>query len=367
MPKPSLEPVVDEIYQARLYPWQSNLWQQLFVYNLQQEQFPQALLLAGVSGTGKKSLAFYLARSLLCQTPQNSENDAYQPCNHTVIKHRCRSCQLFGLGNHPDLYHISTPDDKKIIPVDNIRALIEWSVLSSQLNGRKVTIIEPAEALNINAANSLLKTLEEPTENSIIILVTHNKQMLLPTIRSRCQIIDITMPDQQQALSWLQHQGVAEAPLMLSLVSGAPLSAQAMAQNNELEVRRHIIEQLLSINNAGVDPVSVAEQLFKSTKVKADVSKSRAKKTLAIASYSIIYWFDSVIIDLIRLTYSVADSRINNIDYAEDLRQLSKRLYLRKLLKLSDSINKAYLELQGQTNLNLLFEQLLIDWHNCRQ
>jgi len=359
---------IPEYYQSSYcYPWQSALWKQLY-NNRSVEQFPHALLFSGVSGIGKKQLAFYLARALLCQSPQNnSHNGQLEPCQQHEEQTLCRSCQLFSVASHPDCYHISTPPDKKVIPVDAIRELIQWSVLSSQLDGKKVIIIEPAEAMNINAANSLLKTLEEPVADTIIILLSSKKQALPATIRSRCRPIDIQLPDKQDGINWLTQQNVFQPELMLSLACGAPLLALQLSQGKQQEVRHFIIGQILSIVKDAVDPVAVAELLFKQSQAKAASGKKTAQKKLAIRAYDVIYWFDSLLADLVRLSQNCDRETIINIDYYEHLQPLANKLYLVKMLQLSDSINKAYNELQGQINVNLLFEQLLIDWHGCQQ
>ena len=335
------------------YPWQATIWQQLFSAHIKSDDFPHALLLSGVSGIGKKDLAFYLAQGLLCQSPLNNpQNGQLEAC------HQCRSCQLVKAGNHPDFYHLTTPEEKKVIPVDDIRELIQWSVLSSQLNGKKVIIIEPAEAMNLNASNSLLKTLEEPVPGTIIILVSNKKQALLATIRSRCQAVDIPLPDEQMALHWLQGLQVEQPELLLSLASGAPIKAVQLASSEQLGVRHNIVTQLLAIHNNSEDPVQVAEEFNRQIKA--------SKKTLLLSPYDVIYWMDSFVADLARLSHSCKENRITNIDYYQNLQQLVNRLYLKKLLQLSDSFNKAYYEVQGSINANLVLEKLLIDWKNCK-
>ncbi len=357
------------------YPWQSSLWQQLYVSNQETGHFPHALLLSGISGIGKKDFAFYLAKGLLCQTPKSlsqtrqlqGDRQVVQKGAQTVPCNQCRSCQLLNVASHPDLYHIGIPEDKKIIPVDAIRELIQWSVLNAQLGTKKIIIIEPAEAMNINAANSLLKTLEEPVANTFMILLSHKKQALLATIRSRCQCVDIPLPEEASAQLWLQEQGIKQAELMLSLSSGAPLLAKVLAQGQQLAVRNHIINRLLDIINSAIDPVLVAEEFYKATILKpAKTKAARAKQSLMMTAYDIIYWFDSLLADIARLAYHCTNKGITNLDRYDDLQDLSNRLYLRKLLQLSDSINKAYNEIQGSISIQLLFEQLLIEWKNCK-
>ncbi|WP_198265592.1 DNA polymerase III subunit delta' [sulfur-oxidizing endosymbiont of Gigantopelta aegis] len=376
------------------YPWQKTIWQKIYVKPLESEHFPHALLLAGVSGIGKKVLANTLARGLLCRSPQvNPQSGLLEPCQINssaevhANNHCCRACQLFTAGNHPDFNYITTPEDKKVIPVDAIRDLIQWSVMSSQMEGRKVIIIEPAESMNVNAANSLLKTLEEPVANTIIILLSNKKQALLPTIRSRCQTIDLPLPETQQAVQWLQgnlpdtieNSTPRDANLLLSLAAGAPLLALHLAQSTQLDSRQQIVNDLLSIIIASTDPVAIAESLFKLTKLKATkmpkvkaskLNSSKLKpsknKQLPIMAYDVIYWLDAIVSDIARLAHGCELSLITNTDLEDKMTLISTQLSIKKLLKLSDAINKAYYEIQGQININLLFEKLLIDWKNCK-
>ncbi len=352
------------------YPWQASIWQKLsapFQTGIKNnEHFPHASLFAGVSGIGKKDLALYFAKSLLCQSPQCHSENQLEPCGH------CRSCQLFNTGNHPDFQQITTPEDKKVIPVDAIRELIDWSVQSSQMDGRKVIIIEPAEAMNSSSSNSLLKTLEEPVANTFIILLSHKKLALLPTIRSRCQTIDIALPDASEATQWLEQSGCSQSQLMLSLASGAPLRALELSQSKQLEVRQMIIDALMSIALKQADPVKTAEDLFKLSKVKktkSSRSKSAGKNTqLLVSAYDVFYWTDSIVSDIarLRLSQKCDQDTISNVDLLQTLQLFSNRLDLKKVLQLSDFINKAYFEIQGQINTNLLLENLLIHWKNCK-
>ncbi len=359
---------------AQLYPWHKPLWQQLSANRKTLDHFPHALLFSGMAGSGKKALAFYLAQTLMCHSPvEDTQAGTMHPCQ------QCRSCQLFNSGNHPDLYYLTTAEDKKIIPVENVRDLIQWSVLSSQLVHKKVVIIEPADAMNQNAANSLLKTLEEPAANTILILVSNKKQALLPTIRSRCQAIDMALPEPLAARQWLQKQGIETAQLMLVLAAGSPLKALEVAQEDAQTIRKMVLDKVLQIASDTLDPVSAAEQLFKltgtKTATKSRANKSRTNKSRAVKNkltanaLDIIYWLDSVWADVARLSQlkvsTECEQFIINQDYQQDLQQLSNRLYLKKLLQLTDLVNKAYYEIQGSVNLNLLFEKLLIDWKNC--
>ena len=148
------------------------------------QNMPHAVLLTGPEGTGKGHFAAIIANSLLCSKPSV---DRFA-CGE------CQSCQLLAANTHPDFYRItleSNADGKpaKDIKVEQIRQLIQSLAQTSQLGGIKLAIIDPAERMNRNAANSLLKTLEEPTADTLLILLAAQPSRLLPTVRSRCQTI----------------------------------------------------------------------------------------------------------------------------------------------------------------------------------
>ena len=121
----------------------------------------------------------------------------------------CKSCQLIKAESNPDFIKISPEEEGKAIKVDQIRGLIEKIALTSHGKTYRVIIISPADALNINASNSLLKTLEEPPANTILILITDKPSKLMATIRSRTQMIRFELPDTEQSMRWLSEIGRA--------------------------------------------------------------------------------------------------------------------------------------------------------------
>jgi len=209
-----------------LYPWQTKVWQLL---NQDNKRLPHALLLHGHAGIGKYDFARYFSQSLLCAN-KSEHSDACGTCS---------SCSWFCDESHPD-YRLLSPeqeseaegDDVSIkktkkktqISVTQIRELSNFLNLSSHRSGGlRVILIHPAEALNLASANALLKMLEEPAEGVIFILVAHQLQRLLPTIISRCQKINMPVPDESQALAWLSGQGVQNAKVQLAYLEGSPI------------------------------------------------------------------------------------------------------------------------------------------------
>ena len=197
-----------------------------------------ALLLQGPAGVGQFELAVSLAQSWLCETPL----DGGRACEG------CPSCLLFKARTHPD-YQVLVPEalreslglideaepgkDGKAKPsreikIDAVRAMLGFAQGSSARGWAKVVVVHPAEALNTVAANALLKTLEEPAGKLRFVLTSSAPESLLPTIRSRCQPLNMAMPAHEQALAWLQAEGLpaADAAILLSAAGGRPQEAR---------------------------------------------------------------------------------------------------------------------------------------------
>jgi DNA polymerase-3 subunit delta' len=179
-------------------------------------RFPHALLLTGGDGLGKRDLAAWLACAVLCER----STEQLQCCGE------CASCKLIAAGSHPDVIWVSPEEEKTQLSVDQIRAACERLTKTSYRQGYKVAVIAPAHLMTVNAANSLLKTLEEPSANTLLILITSQPSVLPPTVRSRCQRVAIQQPSTDQALEWLRAQAPAAAkPALLEFAGGAPLRA----------------------------------------------------------------------------------------------------------------------------------------------
>ena len=173
-------------------PWHDPQWRRM-ERSIRSGRVPHALLLRGASGRGKAMFAGRLAALLLCGS------DA-APCGE------CASCRLCAAGSHPDRIDVGLAPDRREIVVDQIRALIDSVSLTARFGRWKVVIVDPAGAMNRHAANTLLKTLEEPPGAAVFILVSSNHAQLFPTIRSRCQRIDFPVADRDIALKWLEHR-----------------------------------------------------------------------------------------------------------------------------------------------------------------
>lgn len=215
-------------------PWLDTPWQR-FLQRAAVDRMPHAFLVTGPAGIGKWLLAERMARWLLCLTP--ADNDA---CGS------CRSCQLFrsttGVA-HPERFVVKLLEEKKEIVVDQVRELIEKLNLTTTVSARKVALVQTAERLNRNAANALLKTLEEPPGDTVMVLVCEDASRLPVTVRSRCQLIAVQPPGTDESLQWLQQQPSAgnaeQAKLAQMAAPTGPLMALQLLETGELE---HFVE-----------------------------------------------------------------------------------------------------------------------------
>jgi DNA polymerase-3 subunit delta' len=239
-----------------LPPWLAPSWRML-ADAIGSGRIHHALLFASPRGYGKRALAEAFAAALLCQQ-RTADGSA---CG------KCRSCLLVAAGSHPDLARVTFEirDDgrpRTELTVDQLRALGARLSLASQFGGWQIALIDPADAMNPNAANALLKTLEEPSTNTVIALVADDPSRLPPTIRSRCQKIDVPMPTRDQALAWLRSRGVdaAAAAATLDASMNNPGQAEAWLADGALAVREECATDLAALSAARARPTAVAER-----------------------------------------------------------------------------------------------------------
>ena len=316
-------------------PWQEGLWQEL-QDRIRGQNLPHALLFCGNHGYGKAIFARNLAQSLLCQSP----TDTGAPCGH------CHACGLLAAGTHPDLRIIEPAEEGKAILIDTIRGVAEFFALKGHYGGRQVVIIQPAEAMNRFAANSLLKTLEEPTPDALLILVTSRPSLLLPTIRSRCQRVVFPRPDTSAGLAWLTEHTPAgtDVTTLLALADGAPLEALELFENGSLEARYNLADQWLQVISGRGDPLKCAANWSQLGLVRA------------------VNWLSSWTMDLIRLKSGAAPDVITNSDLRPQLQNLAQRLDLRRLFGQLEQLTE-YSRMAGSNlNVQLALEDVMISW-----
>ncbi len=244
------------------YPWHQQSWQRL-IKAQQSGHIPHALLFSGEEHTGKRIFANNVVKSLLCESPRLGGGQG--ACM------QCQSCKTFESSANPDYLQIDLLEGKQQITVDQVRAMNAFLGLTRSFKGHRVVLISQAERMNLNAANSLLKSLEEPADNSVIILLTAKASSLLPTIKSRCQLLHLPTPNIQQAMSWLQNQqqlkehpqtALAQA---LEISQGKPLAAlNVLASDNDLlKSRAALLKDISEIVQEHVSITAIAKKWHK--------------------------------------------------------------------------------------------------------
>jgi DNA polymerase III subunit delta' len=237
-----------------LLPWHADLWERL-QSRRQRGALPHALLLAGPAGLGKRAFLRLFTQGLLCKEPLADG----QPCGH------CRSCLFFVAGTHPDVVALSFGLRKdgvtrSEIVVDQVRDLSQRLAMSSQFGGWQVATIDPADAMNAAAGNALLKTLEEPSASTMLILVADAPWRLPATIRSRCQRIDFALPTHEDALTWLRQHKVPDPEAALAAAGGNPGRAREWAADGALKQRAEVRQDLKALAAGRGDAVEVAKR-----------------------------------------------------------------------------------------------------------
>jgi len=321
---------------SALLPWQQPQWDNL-QSRIAQDNLPHALLLTGRRGVGKLHFARQLGERLLCSDDQPA------PCG------QCKGCRLISAGTHPDLKVIQPPQDKSVISVDQIRELTHYLSLTSLCGGYQVVLISPADAMNVNAANSLLKTLEEPPANTLLLLMSDRPSALTATIRSRCQVINFEKPAHDSALAWLKNEQPAldtkTANTVLELADGAPLRAADMVTQGALNQRTEMLDDLEQIAAGRCDPIEIA------------------KKWLKLGKKESLYWVYGWLVDMVRMKVANQPPYIANADIASRLSKIAATIELPLLYKRLDQVSEA-LRLADNPSLNaeLLLEGVLIGW-----
>ncbi len=263
-----------------IYPWNKESWTRIAG---NREKLHHGVLLTGQPGIGKPEFALALSELLLCQSAEMSPP---APCR------QCQSCRLFQSGSHPDFHSITTEQDSasaryplisqysnryqdsverdrktrhgRVINIDQIRLLIERFSTFSHLSGTKVALIHPADRMNMNAANALLKLLEEPPEHSVLILATSEPGRLPATVRSRCMEQPLTRPDTKSSLKWLAQFATAESGMMaLHLANGGPVEARYLIDQGYLDQHEEYLRGVMGMYNRQIGAVDLAGQLAK--------------------------------------------------------------------------------------------------------
>ncbi|MGI9239037.1 MAG: DNA polymerase III subunit delta' [Woeseiaceae bacterium] len=283
---------------------------------------PHAIMLLGPPGVGKRSAAAWIAR-LSLEAGDNKKLPVHP----------------FDIPEHPDLRWVVIPDDKQAIGIDQIRALVSDLSLTSYAGAGKVAVIEPANAMTESAANSLLKTLEEPPGDALLILIADRVGRLPATIFSRCQRIEFSIPSEAETLDWLNRLRPGSAwPEALRAASGAPIAA--IAALDMLETSASLSRDLNAVGRDEASPVEVAARWAK------------LDPTL------VLNWLTRQL-GLAAIANSAGRDRAEGLAIDDSV---LRRMDRRNLFCYLDIINRLRGQTGGSYNPQLTFEGLLIDW-----
>ena len=331
-PEATVAPPVDPA--TLTLPWHEGAWRRL-VAQMASGRTPHAMLVTGLPGIGKDRFAERLAMRLLCERPRD-DGDACRTC---------RGCVQFAAGTHPDYHRVTLREEKKQIVIDQVRdGLVDELQLTSQRGGPKVASITPADALNRSAANALLKTLEEPSGQGVLILVSAHPARLPATIRSRCQRIALAPPARADAEAWLRTRRVREPALLLGLAGGAPLAAQALEDSALMPARPRLLQGLLALVNGQGDVPGVAN--------------AWSALPVAVAAD----WLQTVVHDLIRIRQLGPAAELVNADLRADLQSAAHRLDWRSMHRHLDEVRRLRAIADTPVVAQLQWEGVLIAW-----
>jgi len=315
----------------QIYPWHQNVWETLTT------RFPNighGLLFYGKKGCGKETLAEQFLAWVLCAKRQPK----HLACGE------CGSCQWLKADTHPNYVHITTDEDNKKqnakIKIEKIRDLLPF--VQQTVDGWRVIIIEPAEALNTASANALLKTLEEPGDRVVIILLADHYLKLPATIRSRLQHFALDRINEQQAEQFLNqhlsHSDLAQQHLLMNLSNHMPLQAITLSESEWIPQRAEFLKDWQKLVVDKNMPMAIA---------------TKWNKALTFSDFS--QMFEYLLSDLICVKLN---QQLKNTDL--DFNVLAERYSLETLFSIYAELqqSKQYIEQNVQTNLVL--DQLCI-------
>jgi len=323
-PPPDIRPALARAGQAWLAPLRARL-----AAMHEQRRLPHGILIDGQPGAGQADIGLWLAGQLLCR------GGAAKPCGE------CADCKLLFAGSHPDFHWVSVLEDKKDIAVHQMRRLTETLTLRSYRGGPKVALVEPAEAMNIHSFNALLKALEEPPEETYLLLATSRSDRIPRTIASRCARFRVPLPEAGDALAWLKGAGVAQdGEGLLRLANGAAFLAADYATQGLGELDAEMDEAMASGSNGRLDVVGLAENW----KDHAPAARLR--------------WLESWLARALKEA-GLSGELVNN-NRLPWLRGPARDMKIRSAYRLLDELRDAQRPQAGSLNAQLMFERLLV-------
>lgn len=298
-----------------------------------------AYLITGPSGVGRRTLAIRLAQALNCQTP----GAPGVPCQ------TCRSCKQIEAGQNIDLMVIQADHEGGTLKVEQVREVQKFLSLKPYQSAYKIVVFLRFQEANQNAANALLKTLEEAPSYGLLLLTADNAEQLLPTIVSRCEILRLRPVSVAATQSFLETRGLdaEKARLLAHLSDGRPGYALRLAEDDKtLDFRAEKLDDLHRLLAAPArERFGYAEKLAKD------------KDALRRSLFLWLSWWRDVL-----LRAAGAATALTNIDRAEEIESVATQISLPEARKTTQAIENAIEKLEKNVNARLLTEVTLMDW-----
>ncbi|WP_429205497.1 DNA polymerase III subunit delta' [Massilia sp. UYP11] len=336
-----------------MYPWHGAAWSQL---QQMRARMPHAILFHGPAGTGKADFIEAFAQALLCENPR--------PDGHACDA--CASCGWFVQHNHPDYRRVrpeafeddlpeggedgetgakskSTRAPSKEIKIEQIRNLADFMNISTHRQGLRVVVLYPAEALNMPASNALLKTLEEPPPGTVFLLSSNSLDRLLPTILSRCRKFALPMPSHDDALGWLNEQGVPDAESWLREQGGAPLAALAESNSGSRDDMEALLQFL--------------------ARPAPDAALRAAEKLAKAELPALVAWTQRWLYDV--FSYKLSGKLRYYPRYQKEVAALAGRVQTQGLLRVVKAVNERRAVADHPLSAKLFVEDMLLEYTAC--
>ena len=301
------------------------------VRKLHEGRFPHGLIFSGPEGLGKHTLALMIAKALNCLNAPPGEF-----CDE------CTSCRKINAGSHPDVMTVSVEDEATQIKIAQVRRLLEMLDFQPLEGRNKVFIIDPADLLNAEAANALLKGLEEPPANTYFILITVNVQELLLTVRSRCQVYNFT----PLALSEIRQHGITDE-LVIRWSQGSIGRARSLDMA-DLKMDREVVLDFLET------ALTATEEHFQDLlSVSAEIGRAKQEFEPRLGLFALY------IADLLYIKEGLP-GKVVNIDFQERLKKLAGRVSVDQLVRMAEFLRTIESGLKGNVNRQIMADLLAL-------
>lgn len=311
--------------------------------NIANENLAHAYLFIGPERIGKKMVAESFIKALFC-TDKNS-----RPCG------KCNNCQQVGRGVHPDIFYVSKNDDKKNISIEQIRELQGKLSLGSFANSYKIALIDGADNLSIEAANSLLKTLEEPTRKTILILIAQRVKALPETIFSRCQVFKFLSVAEKEIFNYLVSRGASrgEAENLACLALGRPGLAVDLFDDKELAMEYDKkVEEFFLLSG---------EEISKRFEIVQNLANTKIDRSVLIKNLDLSFEMWSIVIRDMLYIKNDLENMIGNLKFRDKLKQSSQKYSGKQLIELLSEIFEMRKYLTENVSSKLILENFVLN------